>query len=338
VPLISMNPLSPTAQGFRLIFRRPLIPLAEIVWRWSFVAAAGVLITLFFVEYTDSLPVTRAQQLLLGIGQPILISRALHRIFRGSALRFTEAGILVAMGLVVAWIVLASLGRAATIHSVADEFCVTRAETRRGRLASLAALNFLRATVTLAAVASAIGAMLLASSLWASTHISAADASRFLFLVAFFVWADWVFLNWFLSVCAVFAALDDAPALAAMLNTVRLCQQKPSPVLTAGALFGLAHLAAFVTASFMGLMLFSVLGALAPRLVWFAQLLLIAAYCAVADFLYTGRLATYMAIIQGEQVGMIAAPVPTPPSAPPELSSPVDRDELILGDVPLPAT
>jgi hypothetical protein len=333
-----MSPLSPTAQGFRLIFRRPLIPLAEIVWRWSFVATAWVLITLFFVEYMDSLPVTRAERLLLGTRQPILISRALHRIFRASAFRFTEAGILVAMGVVVAWIVLASLGRAAIINSVADEFCVTRGEPRRGRLASLAALNFLRATVTLAAVASSIGAMLLASSLWASTHISAADASRFLFLVLFLVWAAWVFLNWFLSLGAVFAAVDDVPALTAMLNTVRLCQQKPIPVLTAGALFGLAHLAAFVTASFIGLMLFSVLSALAPRLAWFAQLLLIAAYCAVADFLYTGRLASYIAIIGAEQIGMIAAPVPTPPSALPELSSPVDRDELILSDVPLPAT
>lgn len=333
-----MNSLSPTAQGFRLIFRRPAIPLAEIAWRWSFVAAAWVLSALFFFEYMDSLPVTRAERLLLGTRQPVLISRALHHIFRGSTFRFIEGGILVALGLAIAWIALAALSRAAIVDSIAEEFGMTHSTKRRAVFSSLSALNFLRTAVTLAAIASCVGAMLLTSSFWASTHVSAGDASRLFFLILFSAWVAWVVLNWFLSVCTIFVVTDGSPALTAIADTVRLCEQKPGPVLASSALFGMAHLGAFVTASFAGVMLFGTLGAVSPRLFWFAQFLLIAAYCAVADSLYTGRLAAYIAIIHGEQTDVIAGPQSAPRFGPAELSSPVDRDEVILSDVAVPAT
>lgn len=113
-----MNSFSPISYGFRLAFRRPFIPLAEIAWRWSFAAAAITLVWLFFREYLASLPVTRVDRLLLASNQPVLIFRALHRILSGSAFRFTEAGVLVALGLVVAWIALASLGRVATVNAI----------------------------------------------------------------------------------------------------------------------------------------------------------------------------------------------------------------------------
>jgi hypothetical protein len=59
-------------------------------------------------------------------------------------------------------------------------------------------------------------------------------------------------------------------------------------------------------------------------------LLVSALYFAVADFLYVGRLAAYVAILE-----LPYEPRPvrfTPPGLP---SSGVDRDELILSDVPL---
>ncbi len=38
-----MSSFSPTAEGFRLIFRRLAIHFAEIAWRWTFAAAAWLL-------------------------------------------------------------------------------------------------------------------------------------------------------------------------------------------------------------------------------------------------------------------------------------------------------
>src|SRR5438445_1263805 len=117
-----MSSPSPTAEGFRLIFRRPAIPFAEIAWRWSFVAAMWFLGAMFLVQYADSLTVTRLERLMLGTNQPVLVLRAIHRIFQGSAFRFTKAAVLVAIALTIAWIVLASLGRAVTVRALTDEF------------------------------------------------------------------------------------------------------------------------------------------------------------------------------------------------------------------------
>src|SRR5260370_9726868 len=101
-----MKSPSPTAEGFRLIFRRPAIPFAEIAWRWSFFAAMWFLGAMFLVEYVDSLTVTRLERLMLRTNQPGLVLRAIHRIFQGTASRFTKAAVLVTMALTVAWIVL----------------------------------------------------------------------------------------------------------------------------------------------------------------------------------------------------------------------------------------
>jgi hypothetical protein len=50
-----MRPISPTAEGFKLVFRRPSIPLAEIAWRWSFAAAAWFLSAMYLFVYADTL-------------------------------------------------------------------------------------------------------------------------------------------------------------------------------------------------------------------------------------------------------------------------------------------
>ena len=182
-----MNSFFPTSHGFRLASRRPSIPLAELAWRWSFAAAALTLSWLFLFEYLDSLRVTRGDRLLLISRQPVLVARAIHRIFQGSAFRFTEAGVLLGLGLAIAWIVLASLGRMAIVNSVLEEFGLAPRIKGRGGFSSLLALNVLRTAVMLAAFAGLMGATLLASSFWSSTHISAQDASRVFSLLVFFV-------------------------------------------------------------------------------------------------------------------------------------------------------
>src|ERR1700756_509742 len=74
---------SPTLEGFRTVFRRPSLPLAEIAWRWSFGAAAVLLIVFGFFEYLDTLPVSGVDLFLLRSRQPFMVSQALARIFGG---------------------------------------------------------------------------------------------------------------------------------------------------------------------------------------------------------------------------------------------------------------
>jgi hypothetical protein len=324
---------SPTAEGFKLTFRRPAIALAEIAWRWSLAAAAWFLATLFLIEYADSLAVNALDRLLLGTQQPILVLRAIERIFHGSAFRFVEAGTVLAIALTIAWIGLASFGRTETLKALLEYFGVGSAKDGRGVFSSLLALNFLRAVTTLAAAVSAIGAVLLASSVWASTHISAADATRLCVAVLFLIWIVWGTLNWLLSTAAVLVFSDRNGALDAVARTVRLCQELPGPFLAVGTWFGLAHMGAFIAACGFGFTVLGAMGALPGGPILFVEFLIFLGYCAVADFIYTARLAAYVAIIHGEET----LKSDEPSGAPPRVPSAVDASELILSDVPLPA-
>src|SRR5712692_12010628 len=117
-----MKQRSPTLEGFRAIFRQPSFGLAEIAWRWSYGVAAGLLVTFSFLEYLGTLAVTRKERFLLRTRQPVLISQAIAHIFRGSAPRMVAAIIVLALALALAWIGIASLGRAATVKALLDYF------------------------------------------------------------------------------------------------------------------------------------------------------------------------------------------------------------------------
>lgn len=329
-----MSSFSPTAEGFRIIFRRMAIPCAEIAWRWTFASAAWLLGAFFLLEYMGSLPVTAVDRLLMGTQQPILISRAIERIFHGSAFRFTEAGVMVLIALAIAWIVLASLGRAATLAAMAEEFGIPSAPGGR-MIRSLAALNFLRVAVFLAAKVTGIGAVLIASSFWASTHVSVGDASRLWFTLLFLDFVAWAALNWLLSTAAVFVVTEKQGALGAIGSCARFCVEHTGRVLAAGIWFGLPHFVAFIVAWGAGFTVISTVGAwrIGPAMV--LEFLIIAGYCAVADFLYIGRLAAYVAMVRGPENELSRNASSVGPEGGP---ASVDRDELILSDVPLLAT
>lgn len=330
-----MNPFSPTAHGFRLIFRRPAIPMAEIAWRWSFVAAVWFLGIAFIFEYFDTLPVRALDRLLLITRQPVLIGRALQRIFHGSAFRFTEATVILGTALLIAWVFFASFGRAATVKSVLEELKLDQRDSAHSPLASLIALNWLRAAVALAALVGIAGALLVANSVWASTRLSAADGVRLFGLILFVVLLAWGVLNWWLSTAAIFVVTEASRALPAITATTRFCLESPAAVFSTGAFFGLTHLGAFVAAWGAALSLLGMTAAVGPWPVLFLELIIVVGYCGIADFLYIGRLAAYVSIIRADEMPVQAVITAAPPSTP-ENRSTVDQDELILSDVPLP--
>jgi hypothetical protein len=334
-----MRSPSPTAEGFRLIFRRPAIPLAEIAWRWSFAAAFWFLSATFLAEYADSLPANRVDRLLLGTRQPELILRALHRILHGSALRFTSGGIVLALGLLIVWIVLSSLGRATTLKAMMDALEVTPSTSeRRGTVSPLLALNFLRAANTLAAIVAAIGTIFIASGVWASTHMSASGAARLWLLLLLLIWTAWGMLNWILSTSSLFVAVDRVSAFTAISSTLGWYRDRLGSVLAAGIWFGLIHGGAFLTAcsaAFTVLGMAQILG-VGPSV--FLEFVIIAAYCAVADLLFIGRLTAYLAIIRRGDSVDLPEPQAPPPTSPITERTVIDQSELILSDIPLATT
>jgi hypothetical protein len=259
-------------------------------------------------------------------------------MLHGSALRFTAGGILLALGLLVVWIVLSSLGRAATLKAMMERLEITPStSTQRGSISSLLALNFLRAAGALAAVIAAIGAIFIASGAWASTHMPASSAARLWLFLLLLIWTAWGMLNWILSTSSLFVAVDRVSAFTAISSTMDWCRDRLGSVLAAGTWFGLIHGGAFLTAcsaAFTVLSMAQLLGA-GPTL--FLEIVIVAAYCAVADLLYIGRLTSYLAIIRRRDSFDIQEPEAPPPIFPGTQRTAIDQSELILSDVPLPA-
>jgi hypothetical protein len=324
--------------------------LAEIAWRWSFAVSAGLLFAFSVVEYLDTLPVTSGELFLLRTRQPVLVARAVDHILRGSASRAVLATLVLATALALAWMAIASLGRAATVKALLASF-------REGGEASpslgwnhkwppgaLIGLNFFRVATTIAAVLGSLGAVLLARFASPDRDPSPGDAMLVVFLLVTFVGLAWIVLNWFLSLAAVFAIADSQDTFGAVSSAVDLCRTRFGAVAAASTWFGLAHLVVFFIATSAVAFPLALVGVLPASAVLGGVLLVASLYFAAVDFLYVGRLAAYVAIVEQPDV-RVASELSSPP--PPDQSqysalstqpsASVDPDELILSDVPNPA-
>jgi hypothetical protein len=335
-----MAPRSPTLEGFRTILRRPSYGLAEIAWRWSFGAAASLLLAFSFFQYLDTLPVSKSDLLLLRTSQPILVSRALQHIFHGSAARVIDTAVVLLLTLAAAWIVVASLGRAATLQALLAHFRqadVSNSDRRKNqtwRLRALFALNFFRLSTTLAATVGCLAAILLGGAVSRPTHPAPGSALLIMLTVVMLVCFAWSTLNWLLSLAPVFVVADGKNTFGSIAAAVALCRSRPGSIFAAGTWFGLAHLTAFVVASSAVAFPLGFAALLPPGVVLGGVLVVTLLYFAVADFLYIGRLAAYVAMVEFPEspVGAETAP----PSMPHPTLRPtaVDDTELILSDVP----
>lgn len=346
-----MQSRSPTLEGFRAMLLRPAVGLAEIAWRWSFGAACATLLVVSAIEYLDTLPVSPGDLLLLRTRQPLLISHAMARIFSGSALRAIEALVALAVAFSIAWLGMASVGRAATLQALLVHFRERegqrstygdRGQPRLSDLRALLGLNFLRVAVTLTAVVGGI------ATFWIGGVVSSLEdsAPAAVFLVCLSVlmlvgWA-WSVLNWFLSVAAVFAVAEARDTFAAIASTIDLVRHRSASVFAAGVWFGLAHITAFVAATLIVVFPLGLSEFLPRRALLGWVVLVTLLYFAVVDFLHIGRLAAYVGILElPEATGVTGVTPPqiwsNPDSAPRASSASVDPDELILSDGPEPS-
>jgi len=308
-----MERRSPTLEGFRILFRLPTLALAEIAWRWSFGLAVTALLAFSFREYLSTLPVTATEIFMLQTRQPALVLQAIARILQGSAPRAVTALIVLALALTLAWIVLASLARAATLRTLFEYF--PQNGECRPRLNSLIGLNTLRASALLAAVLGVAGATFLGGAASSTTDPSPASGLLIFWMLTLFIGLAWSMLNWYLSLAAIFAVGEGKTSFGALAAAVELIRNHPGPVAAAATWFGLAHGVAFVVATSVAAFPLGLAGVLPGGMVVGGLLLIALLYFAVVDSLYVGRLAAHVFIID--------RPEPRPQS-----------DDDILSDIP----
>ena len=346
---------SPTGEGFRSIFRRPTLPLAEIVWRWSFGATAVVLIGVTLLEYLNTLPVSPADLFMLRTGHPLLVSNALSHIVRGSGVHLVLALILLFLALAILWIALASVGRAATLDSLiayirdraikasqiipesAPEVTTVVQTSFSWRLRSLTGLHFLRTALALAACAGFLGALVLAGFASSKTDPHPAVVFVLALVLGTFVWMMWSAVSWFLSLASVFVVGQGQDAFAALCSSIGLCRDRFGAVVAVGTWFGLTHLVLFMVATSVATFPFVFASLLPPSVVLVAVLILTLLYFALVDTLYIARMAGYVAILEGPVVPtaaslpIVASTQHSSLSIQPRTAA-VDQDELILSD------
>jgi hypothetical protein len=352
-----MSGVSPTLEGFRAAFRRPALTFAEITWRWVIGATATALFFFGFFEYLNSLPVSRGEMLFLRTRHPYLVAQAIAHIFRGSFTRAALSLLVAALLMLILWVVAGALGRVVTVRAMLDDFrqrfAANTSETTATDLSpeprqisanatssfqSLVCLNCLRAALAIAAIFGLIGAGILAS--FASPDTNPRPGLAFLLFVplAGVVTLFWWVLNWLLSLAAVFAVRDQGEAMAAVSAAVALFRQRTGAVMAVSSWTGLAHLVLFVAASTVVSVPLAFVPLVPWRLAVLAMILITLVYFAIADWLYMARLAGYVCIAEMPEAMFAPLPRPVAPFFPTPLQTTMDRDELILSDIPNLAT
>jgi hypothetical protein len=334
---------SPTLEAFRLLFRHPSFGLAEIAWRWSFGAAALLLCAYTLGAYFNSLTVSPGDMFLLRTRQPALIGQAIAHIFRGSGGRLISGILILFLALSLAWIIVASLGRAATLGALHAQFRnapVDRAA--KTSFASLLGLNFLRAAVLLATFIGSIAALGLGGLAASKDPLAIRTATQFSMALLLVVWGTGYLLNWFLSLAAIFTARVGAVERSsvvhkhsfnsAILAAFDFCQHQFVAVLAINTWFGFAHLAAAAVAVSLLFLPLSAASILPWQLVLACAGFIALFYFALSDFISVGKFTAYVCLLEfppEPALSRTSLPPPVPPT------TAIDPDELILSDLPL---
>jgi len=329
------------------------LALAEIMWRWIVGATAVALCVVGLFEYLDTLPVTNGELLFLRTRHPYLVGEAIAHILRGSLNRAAMALLLAALMLSVLWMVAASVGRIATVRGLLDYFRDVLGDFLDGGITSdgkrdvasnvsvtafvvLLRLNFLRVVLAVAAIVGFAGILAGFASPDANPQPGLAF-SLFLPLAGLICYLWWA-LNWLLSLAGMFAVRNAEDAIGAIGCAVDLTREHTGAVFAITTWTGLAHLVALVGASTIVSIPLGFVGLIPWRLIIAGMILVALIYLALADWLYTVRLAGYVCVAETPQALLSPLP-PTPlPRTPPVQTTPVqtmiDRDEPILSDLP----
>ncbi len=348
--MLAAMPVSPTAAGFRATFRYPSVTLAEIAWRWAVGGTASALLIFCLLEYMDTLPVTRGDLLFLRTRHPYLVGQAIAHIFRGSFIRVALALVVAGLLLTLLWMVASAIGRIATVRVLLDHFrgqgrpasdsaargegdVASNVSTDRFQAGALFRLNFLRAAAGLAAGLAIFGAAILAGfTSPPSDPAPGLVVVLFLFLAGL-VWLAWMVVNWMLSLAGFFAVRDGAGAMDAISAAVTFGRERAAAVFTVSAWTGLAHMIVFVVTATVVFLPLGFAGMVPWRVIVLVTIFITLVYFAVVDWLYMARLAGYVCIAETPEARIQPPPRTPIPPAPP-VQTTIDREELILSDLP----
>jgi hypothetical protein len=282
------RPPNPITQGLKAVWRDPALFLLEILWRWSFIIVACLLIVSAGVMLLGPLHIGNAWDSASRSRDPQRIGQLILTILLILGMKAVIAAIATPLAIALLWSIFSGLGRLVTVRRL-------RAGLTSLRFSSILALQVLRGFI------SWFSLILLAAAIFGETLIATRgprpDLLLFYLMITpsvVLIAAFWLVLNWYLTLAAIFGREEHTfrGAIRQARQTVRL---QRSDFAGTGFVFLLMRIALLLVAvAICGLT--SGMAGTAPQNYSVLLMVVLLAYLVVAYFLYMSRMAAYLAL------------------------------------------
>jgi hypothetical protein len=282
------RPPNPITQGIKAVWRDPALFLMEILWRWSFIIVACLLIVSVGVMVLGPLHIGNAWDSASRSRDPQKMGQLVLTILLILGMKAVIAAIAVPLAIALLWIIFSALGRFVTVKRL-------RSGLTSLRFRSLLALQVLRGFISWFTL------VLLVAAIFGETLIATRGPQPD--LVLFYVMmtpsvvliaAFWLVCNWYLSLAAIFGREEHTfrGAIRQARQTVRL---QRSDFAGTGFVFLLVRIALLlVVVAICGLT--SGMAGTAPQNYFVLLMVVLLVYLALAYFFYISRMAAYLAL------------------------------------------
>src|SRR5579872_6109511 len=238
---------SPTAAGWRTIIRQPAIAFAEIVWRWMFGLTTALTMGFSFLVFLSTIPVPAHAPWMMDTRRTALVGGALAQVVDGSGWAATKIALVALPALAIFWIVLASLGRTATLQPM-----LASVSERRGSWTHMLGLSFLRFAAWFAANVALTGALVLAAMATTGLEHTVGTALLIFFALALLVFSAWSVLNWLLTLASIFVVRDQTDTFSSIASAVDLVRRRFAPLLATSSAWAIVRSVALLAATISG--------------------------------------------------------------------------------------
>ena len=282
------RPPNPIAQGIKAVWRDPTLFLVEILWRWSFVIVACLLIVSAGAILLGPLHIGNAWDSASQSRDPRKMGQLALMVLLILGVKAIIAAIAAPLAIALLWSIFSALGRFITVRRL-------RTGLSSLRFRSILALQLSRGFI------SWFSLILLAAAIFGETLIATRGPRPDLLLFylmmmpsVVLIAAFWLVCNWYLSLAAIFGREEHTfrGAIRQARQTVRL--QRPDFAGT-GFVFLLIRTALLLAAvAICGLT--SGMAGTSPQNYFVLLMVVLLAYLAVAYFFYMSRMAAYLAL------------------------------------------
>jgi len=282
------RPPNPIAQGIKAVWRDPALFLVEILWRWSFVIVACLLIVSAGAILLGPLHIGNAWNSASQSRNPQKMGQLALMVLLILGVKAIVAAIAAPLAIALLWSIFSALGRFITVRRL-------RTGLSSLRFRSILALQLSRGFI------SWFSLILLAAAIFGETLIATRGPQPDLLLFylmmmpsVVLIAAFWLVCNWYLSLAAIFGREEHTfrGAIRQARQTVRL--QRPDFAGTGFVCLLIRTALLLAAVAICGLT--SGMAGTSPQNYFVLLMVVLLAYLAAAYFFYMSRMAAYLAL------------------------------------------